>query len=144
MILNMNAFYLFLYFFKKLPAKIHSRITKCLLMNCSFIPTLELPGHFAHGRGSARKMTLKNDTDWSEAVPVQAPAWPPLPSSLSPPSLGVAAFCGVPGIILWNVVFSVTRSTSNVLGVDEVAASCCDCETWWLFFNLPSKPVHTQ
>lgn len=42
--------------FKKEPhAKIHSRITKCLLMNCSLIPTLEPPGHFAMAGGQQEK-----------------------------------------------------------------------------------------
>lgn len=46
-------------FLKKLCARIHSRITKCLLMNYIFIPILELPGHIAHVRGPARKITKK-------------------------------------------------------------------------------------
>lgn len=82
--LNESILYIPLFFFlKKLCARIHSRITKCLLMNYIFIPILELPGHIAHVKGPARKIT-KNyaDPEWRPAC---APALPrPPPASPHP------------------------------------------------------------
>lgn len=106
--------------------RIHSRSAKCWLMNCSFIQILELPDHIAHVRVSARKITPQNDTDpeWhSSCAPVLAPH--PLASHH-----------------LWAMGAYRGLRHHHWKDVDEMGRN--HCENWWLFFNLLSKPVHTQ
>lgn len=93
--------------------RIHSRIAKCWLMNYSFIQIVELPGHIALVRLSARKITPKYDTDpeWHSSVLLYSLS----PAPASRHLLWVSVLTVVSGVISGKTMFSVIHSTSNIL-----------------------------